>query len=206
MTARKQTKQTGKPMPTREQLLAAIDKQRAMDEARAKERRRPMTPTDLRRIGELIGNQSLNADERRELETLQARFGADRLRRDLGGTVYRTPDGDKYAAGERRATRTIKAQRWVVDHLKPDATARRKLREKQVKSYEHLLDETGTHLRAKRNKQGQTVDVCKDDYIRQRQAKSRNTHNAAAGVVADKHGFTLAQVKRAAERGKWFVG
>jgi hypothetical protein len=64
----------------------------------------------------------------------------------------------------------------------------------------------GKHKPKSTNQQGQTVDVCKDEYIRQRQAKSLNTHNAAAGAVARKHGFTTAQVKRAAERGKWVDG
>jgi hypothetical protein len=120
MTARKQNK------PTREQLLTALDKLRAADEVRAKERRRPMTPTDLRRIGELIGNQSLNADEMRELETLQARFDVDRVRRDQGGEVVRTHIGDFFPAGDKRKARISKALRFDNDRLRPDATTKRR--------------------------------------------------------------------------------
>lgn len=86
--------------------------------------------------------------------------------------------------------------------LAPDAFTKRRQTEGRVKS----VKADGKHRPKSKNAKGQTVDVCKDDYIQQRQAKSLNTHNAAAGVVARKHGFTVGQVKRAAERGKWFTG
>lgn len=113
---------------TSKQLLAALAKLEAAAGAESKERRRPITPSDLQRLGELTTKHPLNANEKRALEILEARFDFDRLRRDKGGSVYRTPDGKSYAAGVRRTGRELKAQRWIIERLAPDAKAHQKRR------------------------------------------------------------------------------
>jgi hypothetical protein len=128
----KKTKDETKQNPplTREQLLAEVERFGAAEEARARERRRPMTKRDLQRLGELTTKRRLNATDKQELATLQARFDVDRVRRDQGGEVVRTHIGDFFPAGEKRAARILKAERWKGARAKSKAEREKAERER----------------------------------------------------------------------------
>jgi hypothetical protein len=99
-----------------------------------------------------------------------------------------------------RATAADSYALYTGNALRPDATAKREFsKERAGNTKKNLFKPDGTHTRATLNKDGQTVDVCRDDYIRLVKINKRG----AAGIAGRKHGFTAGCVREAAKRLNW---